>query len=99
MAKKSRPGPGLSPEDTELFRAAVSKVNRLDHEPRASQPEDDALGDAVAGPLRRPRAPRSCEPVAHEGAQRLPLLAPVGGPRGRLEAAAAVRGRGPAHGT
>jgi DNA-nicking Smr family endonuclease len=38
MAKKSRPGPGLSPEDTELFRAAVSKVNRLDQEPRALQP-------------------------------------------------------------
>ena len=38
MTKKSRSRPKLSPEDAELFRTAVSKVHRLDHEPRASQP-------------------------------------------------------------
>jgi len=38
MVKKSRSRPELSPEETELFRAVVGKVDRLDHEPRASPP-------------------------------------------------------------
>ncbi len=39
MGKKTQSDPEVSAEDAELFQAAVAKVRRLDHEPRATSPQ------------------------------------------------------------